>query len=121
MKLKFYARKGNLCPWPQGRNPGQPRRYIGRVFTPGDGKTSAAVHAASKEPEEIDSGALSPVEFEYVQKKARGEAEIWPADTATAAALGVEFTQVTLDADGEWIAGALAKAQPAPKKVASES
>lgn len=124
MKLKLLARKGNLCPWPQGHTPGSPRRYIGRAFVAGDGKTFAASHPALKEPEEIDSDLLSPVEIEYLQKKARGAAEIWPADKATAEFLGVEFAKVSQDPDGEWIAEASApkrSSAAAEKPKASES
>ncbi len=120
MKLKFHSRRDNKVAWPGANTYGQPPRYIGRSFSPGDGKTIAASHPATKEPDVVDTDTAATRDVEHIVRQCR-KGGIWAADAATAAACGVEFVSVTQDADGEWIASAPAKPQPAPKKAASES
>lgn len=117
MKLKFLARRDHKVAWPGANFPGQPPRYIGRTFQVGDGKSTAAVHPASKEPDVVDTETTESRDVEHITRQCR-KGGIWAADEATAAACGVEFVKVSQDADGEWIAGP-AKAQPAPKKTAA--
>lgn len=102
MKLKFHSRAGHKVAWPGTNFTGQPPRYIGRTFTAGDGKTSAASHPASKEPDVVDTETTESRDVAHITRQCL-KGGIWPADAATAAACGVPFPKLTQDDDGEWI------------------
>ena len=102
MKLKFYSRRDHKVAWPGANSTGQPPRYIGRSWSVGDGKTTAALHHASKEPDVVDTDTTSPSDVAHIVRQC-SKGGLWPADAATAAACGVALPKLTQDEDGEWI------------------
>jgi hypothetical protein len=110
--LKFYAREG-LVREP-GRRPfiGQAAVYLGRQFVPPsttpEGVHVSASYPATKDGFEWDTARHEHAHTEHVMKAARKGA-FWPADKATAEAVGMAFVEV------EFKDGAFAeKAKPAP-------
>lgn len=122
MKLRFHSRAGHKVAWPGANFSGQPPRYIGRSWLAGDGKTTAAVHPATKDPDVVDTETTESRDVEHIMRQCR-KGGLWAADEATAAACGVEFVKVTQDADGEWFVGSAPKrsSAAAEKPRASES
>ena len=114
MILKFYAREG-LVREP-GRRPfiGQAAAYLGRQFvapsTLADGTHVAASYPATQEGVAWDTAKREHAHTEHVTKAARKGA-FWPADKATAEAVGVAFVEVEFK-DGVW-AEKSAAAKPA--------
>ena len=82
-----------------GRRPfiGQAAVYLGRVFVPpgktAEGRIVDAGYPATKEGFEWDTARSEHAHTEHVMKAARKGA-FWPADKATADALGVPFVEV---------------------------
>ena len=116
MLLKFHAKPGALCPWPNSHFAGQPRRYIGRRFVAPNAETKApAAYPANDEPDAVDANdADAPAIIRYCRK-----GNVWPADVATAAVCGIDFVALAKDAEGEWLAAskpATPAAKPAVKK-----
>jgi hypothetical protein len=109
MMLKFHAKAGDCCPWPNSHHYGQVRRYVGRQYTaPNEAKGTGATWPAKAEPDEVD--AASPHAEHLIRYCAKGN--IWPADEATAAACGVAFTKLERGKDGEWLSAAPKTAKP---------
>jgi hypothetical protein len=105
MKLKFLARRGpdgvpRFVNVPGPLVQGQPMLRVGRSWSPATGPGSPSENRATKEPFEISStDQAAPHLARQCQKGG-----LWAADKATAEFCGVEFVNVTQDADGEWIA-----------------
>lgn len=105
MQLRFYARGTGLVSLPgETRIVGQHPRYVGRALKIIDG---AAAWPASEAAHECDSASAHGARL---LKRCRA-GELWPADEATAAACGVDFTALEF-ADGEW-----RPAQPKPARA----
>ncbi len=116
MKLKFYAKAGDCCPWPNSHHFGQPRRYVGRQYTaPDESKGTGATWPAKKEPDEVES--TTPDGEHLIRYCLKGN--LWPADEVTAAACGVDLPKLKQGADGEWVPEPSASAKPAPSNKPS--
>lgn len=112
MQLRFYARGTGLVSLPgETRIVGQHPRYVGRALKLIDG---AAAWPATFEPHVVGSDERAPIRDRNGGEWAGGAGsaaarlikrcragELWPADAATAAACGVDFTALEF-ADGEW-------------------
>jgi hypothetical protein len=116
MLLKFHAKPGQSCAWPNSYFPGQARRFVGRKFIPGDSPQAPSRYEATAEPAELSSDA--PQAAHLIRKCQKGE--IWPADKATAEACGVEFVELARGEDGEWFAASKKPAAPAAPKPAKK-
>jgi hypothetical protein len=104
MQLKFYAREDALVRRASiAPRIGEAARYYGRTFDPG-----MRAYVADKEPFVVDS---DNVHGEKCRKQCQKGA-LWPADEATAAAVGVEFVETMWD-DGAVVAKPKIKPKPA--------
>lgn len=118
MILKFYARDG-LVREP-GRRPviGQAVSYLGREFVPprtnADGSIVDAAYPATQAGIEWNTATHEPAATEHLLKMARKGA-FWPADKATAEAVGVPLIDVEFK-DGVWLPKPAAKAASSSKK-----
>ena len=117
--LKFLAKPGHVVHRPGLKVTGQVAQYVGRRFIRLDdeeGKKTgkAGTHAALKEPAVFaDESPEAADLIRYAQKGG-----LWPADEATAAAIGVPFTKLQFDeAQAEWVP---APAIEAPKPKSKE-
>jgi hypothetical protein len=95
MKWKFVPREDQLLR-KAGAPPriGSPARYYGREF---DGETRS--YPASAEPFEVDSDSDHGLKCAKHCRKGA----LWPADKATAAAIGAEFVDIEFS-EGAWVA-----------------
>ena len=121
MKLRFFAKDDELVYVPNSpKRQGQPPRYVGRTFVPGDADTGKpAAFPASAEPFECDSD--DPNGRELVNRFLRGKRPLLPADKETAAACGVAFVAVSVK-DGVAAQGASApEAKPAKERTSARS
>lgn len=126
MKHRYFAKPDHVVHYPGPRQSGQIHNYIGRTFTLPDnpkllvrGRPVAGAHRANKEPFEIDSD--TPEAADLMRSAQHGG--LWPADDATAQAIGVPFTKLRYDDDAfEWCAdSAPARAVSAAAKPATQS
>jgi hypothetical protein len=100
MTLSFYAREGLLAYVPNniGRV-GQSPRYIGRSHTLGTATKPAEY------PATVDPTAFPSPDTQTVARLTHlcRDGAIWPANSETAAACGVQFVPVEYK-DGAWVA-----------------
>jgi hypothetical protein len=94
---KFYAKPGHVVAL-QGQNiVGQMRRYLGRSHKLTEG---GITHAAKAEAVDVDPSSSLGRKISRLFA-IESDAPLWPADEATARALGVLFVSTELK-DGEW-------------------
>lgn len=95
-RMKFYARGTGLVSVPDERRiVGLKPRYVGRTAVIVDG---ACAFPAAREPYEC----ATPDEEARLGWITKNDASLWPADEATAHALGVPYVPLTWS-DGSWI------------------
>jgi len=116
--LRFHPGPGALLNHPtMPRMAGNPAMYMGRSFDP---KRRAQV--ANAEAFEVDDATKVGLRCRKVAIRdydARKPA-LWPADAATAAALGLPFVAVAQDSDGEWLPKPAVKTPKLKPKKAQE-
>lgn len=95
MKLRFYARgRAKVTDPARPVVTGQVPQYVGREWV-----ADKRAHVPTKTAYECEHA--SPVGARCSKMARLGD--LWPADTGTAAAVGIAYTPVTM-ADGEWVA-----------------
>lgn len=115
MKLRFYARPGQLCSLPGPRVAGALPKYVGRrVRRCGN----TIINEPTDEPAEFDSE--SPEGRRMISRMIRDAQDppLWPADEATAKACCTSFVAVRKGAIGEYVPATATKVAKAEKGAA---
>jgi hypothetical protein len=94
MKLRFYARTGNLVPDPRQRQrlPGAPAIFVGRVWD-----AEAHGYITTKEPAEFDTDMIGEANFQTLRRALVRDRALWCADKATAEYCGDAFVDLVFD------------------------
>ena len=100
-KLRFHPGPGALLTHPtMMRMTGSPATYMGRHFVPDRRAYAADAKAFEVDPAHPIGRRCRKVAIRDYSEK---QPALWPADAATAAALGLPFVEVAQDSDGEWV------------------